>query len=179
MQTILRGIRIMAMTIWVGGIIFFINVAQVAFTSLPTTHLAGIIVRNSLIRLHSIAFYCAIAFLIATLGQIYKRHRERHLVRSYSLSLIFILVMTVCTLYSATIVIPHMEHDRQLVMQNVPGAVDIDSAPTNNPQRLDFNSLHHQSTMLEEIVLFFGIGVLALIAREPHLTAQNWYGSNR
>jgi Domain of unknown function (DUF4149) len=184
MQTILRGIRLMAMVVWVGGIIFFINVTQIAFSTLPTKHLAGIIVRGSLDRIHLFGIVCTIVFAIATFAQIYKRRGERNLVRSYSLSLVFLLPMLLCTLYSQYVIIPHMEQDRaevvrilnptpQVIGPIVPAKpVEVDDLPTDHPVRLDFERLHKQSTNVEGAVLLFGICILALIAREPHLTAQ-------
>ena len=169
MQTILRGLRILCMALWVGGIVYFVNVAQIAFSSLPTIHLAGIIVRGSLGRLHQIGLITSAIFLLATAAQIYIRRRDKHLVRSYSLSLVFLVPMVLCTLYSSSVVIPRMERDRQTAMQTVP---EIDSLPSTNPIRMDFDRLHQQSTWLEEAVLLFGLGIIALLGREPHLTAQ-------
>jgi nitrate reductase gamma subunit len=169
MQTILRGLRLMSMVVWVGGIIFFVNVAQIAFSSLPTTHLAGIIVRGSLDRLHIMGYIAAVVFLLSSVAQIWKRRREQHLVRSYELSIAFMLVMLVCTAYSGMVVIPRMEVDRQAALRVAP---EIDSLSKNDPIYVDFDQLHHESTAIEGVVLLFGVGVLALIAREPHLTAQ-------
>jgi len=169
MQTILRGLRMLSMVMWVGGIIFFINVAQIAFSSLPTTHLAGIVVRGSLERLHVMGGIAAMVFFVSSVVQIWKRRRDVHLVRSYELSVAFVLVMALCTAYSSLVVIPKMESDRQAAIRLVP---EIDALAKNDPLRVDFDGLHNESTWLEEAVLLFGLGTIALLAREPHLTAK-------
>ena len=48
----LRFLMLLAIAIWLGALIFFPVVAQISFTALPSPHLAGLVVRNSLIALH-------------------------------------------------------------------------------------------------------------------------------
>ena len=44
MQTTLRAIKLLMLVIWLGGLIFFGAVlAPVAFTRLPSTHMAGMV----------------------------------------------------------------------------------------------------------------------------------------
>ena len=51
-MTFLRFLMLLCSTVWIGALIFFPVVAQTSFTALPSTHLAGLVVRDSLIDLH-------------------------------------------------------------------------------------------------------------------------------
>ena len=66
MTTVFRIVRLIALAIWVGGLVFFGFVAAVAFSTLPDTHSAGLVVRGSLIALHHIGLVAGIAYLLLT-----------------------------------------------------------------------------------------------------------------
>jgi hypothetical protein len=169
MLTLLRSLRLLSLALWVGGIVFFINVAQIAFSNLPTTHLAGIIVRGSQIRLHLIGILASCVYLVATAILVKLARGNKPLQKNYAISILLLLVMEAGTLYSKEHVIPQMERDRQSALQTVP---EIDSLPATNSIRMDFERLHQQSTTVESVVLLCGVGMIVLLAREPQLTAQ-------
>ena len=59
---------LLSLVVWIGGLIFFAFVlAPTAFQVLPNTHLAGNLVGRSLNKLHWIAIFSGLVFLIASL----------------------------------------------------------------------------------------------------------------
>lgn len=151
MTTLLRILRLYPLALWVGGEVFFVVVAGIAFSVLPSAHLAGLVVRGSLIALHWIGIGSAVVYLLATLALM---ARDRHAARLIE----FVLAagMLALTLYSQFSVIPRMERDRLTV------SGDVSSAQADNPARLEFERLHKLSVNLEGAVLFGGLVLIAL-----------------
>lgn len=151
MTTLLRILRLYPLALWVGGEVFFVVVAAIAFSVLPSTHLAGLVVRGSLIALHRIGIGSAVVYLLATLTLM---ARDRHAARLIE----FVLAtgMLALTLYSQFSVIPRMERDRLSV------GGDVSSAQADNPARIEFERLHKLSVNLEGSVLFGGLVLIAL-----------------
>jgi hypothetical protein len=167
MRTLLRSLILLALVVWVGGLLFFGTVvAPVAFESLmpmfpdPAVGLqvAGTMVRESLTHLHDIGLFCGAALLLLCIIERVTRATRR----SIGPPMLFVAVMMGLTAYSQFSVIPRME---TLRIQAGPAMADPSST---NPARLDFNRLHNLSTSLEGIVLLCGIGLIILYARpEP------------
>jgi hypothetical protein len=149
-----RILRLYAIALWVGGLVFFVVVAQIAFSTLPSRHDAGLIVRGSLIALHNIGTVAGFVYILSTLVLMGITGRSR--VRFVELVLVF--VMMGLTDYSQFIIIPRMDQDRAAL------GGEVDSSPADAPAHLDFNRLHHLSTNVEGGVLLCGLIVLALAA---------------
>ena len=66
-MSFLRFLVLLCLTVWIGGLIFFPVVAQTSFTVLPSTQLAGLVVRDTLIDLHWMGMVSAIIFLACSL----------------------------------------------------------------------------------------------------------------
>jgi hypothetical protein len=47
-MNLLRFLMLLALAVWIGALVFFPVVAQISFFALPSVHLAGLVVRNSL-----------------------------------------------------------------------------------------------------------------------------------
>jgi hypothetical protein len=153
-MTLLRFILLLCLAIWLGGLIYFPVVAQTSFTVLPSVHLAGLVVRNSLIDLHWMGMVAGIIFLICsmidnrvTLGR----------ARVFALSHILIVLMHALTAISQFWIIPRME-----VLRITVG--EISALPGSNPMRAQFDSLHAWSTRIETAVLVLGLMVLYSVA---------------
>jgi len=167
MRTLLRSLILLAIVVWVGGLLFFgVVVAPVAFGTLmpmfpdPSVglHVAGTMVRNSLLHLHAIGLFCGLALLLLCILERVTRATRR----SIGPPLLLIAVMFGLTAYSQYSVIPRME-----TLRIKAGAAMADPSSTN-PARVDFNRLHNLSTSLEGIVLLCGLGLIVLYARpEP------------
>lgn len=155
MTTLLRILRLYPLALWVGGEVFFVIVAAIAFSVLPDAHTAGLVVRSALIDLHRIGIGAGVVYLIATVG-LMARRPESYRVRLAEVALV--AVMLILTIYSQAGVIPHMEKDRLSL------GGDVNAAPADSPARLDFDRLHKLSVNLEGAVL---IGGLVLIALAP------------
>ena len=155
MTTLLRIIRLYSLALWVGGEVFFIIVAGIAFKYLPDAHTAGIVVRNSLLALHRIGTAAGIVFVLATLGLL-ATARDRHRARIAELAIV--VAMLVLTLYSQRAVMPRMDTDRLTL------GGDVTKAPMDVPARRDFERLHSLSVDLEGAVLIGGLVALALTA---------------
>jgi hypothetical protein len=164
MRTFLRSLILLALVVWVGGLLFFgAVVAPVAFESLMPMfpdpgvglHVAGTLVRDSLTRLHHIGLFCGAALLLLYVVERITRATRR----SIGPPILLTVAMMGLTAYSQFSVIPRME-----ALRLKAGAAMADQDSTN-PARLDFNRLHNLSTSLEGIVLLCGVGLIVLYAR--------------
>lgn len=155
MTTALRIARLYALAAWVGGLFFFGFVAAIAFSTMPDTHLAGIIVRGSLLALHRIGLVTGGFYLLLTLALL-ATQRDSHPVRAAEL--VLVLLMLSLTAYSAFSVMPRMERDRAAL------GGDVTAAPSDLPARRHFDRLHNVSVRVEGIVFFAGLLLLGLAA---------------
>jgi hypothetical protein len=154
-MTFLRFIMLLALAVWIGALIFFPVVAQISFTVLPSPHLAGLVVRNSLINLHWMGFLAGIMFLTGSL--IYNRVTIGRF-RVPALSHILAIIMVALTAISQFQIIPRMD-----ALRISAGEIAVLSA--SNPIRAQFDSLHVWSTRIETAVLLLGLMVLYSVAR--------------
>jgi hypothetical protein len=146
---------LLALAVWIGGLIFFPVVAQISFSGLPSPHLAGLVVRNSLIALHWMGMSAGLVFLACSL-------MENHFARGYFSALrpthLLIFLMLVLTAISQFRIIPRMDGLRA-------AAGEIALLPASSPVRIEFDSLHAWSTRIEGTVLVLGLIVLYLTVR--------------
>jgi hypothetical protein len=155
MTTFLRILRLYPLVLWVGGEVFFVLVAGIAFSVLPDAHSAGMVVRGALIALHRIGIGAGVIYLLATLGLLATR-RDSHRVRA--VEVVLVGVMLLLTLYLQMSVIPRMESDRLSL------GGDVMAVSKDNPTRQEFDRLHQRSVNLEGGVLLCGLMLVALAA---------------
>ncbi len=155
MTTLLRILRLYPLALWVGGEVFFVIVAGIAFTVLPDAHSAGMVVRGALIALHRIGIGAGAVYLLATAGLLATR-RDAH--RARAVEVILMAAMLGLTLFSQMSVIPRMESDRLSL------GGDVMAVPKDNPTRQEFDRLHQRSVNLEGGVLLCGLVLVALAA---------------
>ena len=158
MQLTFRAIRLISLALWVGGIVFFLAVANVAFKTMPDAHYAGIIVRGSLLALHRIGLFAGAVYLFFTLALL--ATHDSHPARAVEVALV--VSMMALTLYLQQSVIPHMETDRLTL------GGDVQAAPPDNPARQRFDRLHTLSTRLEGVVLLEGLALLCMAPIHGH-----------
>ena len=154
MRTACRILRLIPLSIWVGSIVFFITVADVAFKVLGDPHQAGAVVRGSLLTLHRIGLFAGTLYLFFTLALIALQH-DTHPARAVELALV--VSMMALTLYLQQYILPHMETDRLTL------GGDVQTAPLTAPARLHFDRLHKLSERMEGAVLIEGLVLLCLI----------------
>jgi len=145
----------LALAVWLGALIFFPLVAQTSFSVLPSAHLAGLVVRGSLLKLHWIGMICGAIFLMSSL--LYNRLLLGR-TRMLALSHILVLLMLALTALSQFRIIPQMESLRL-------AAGEINTLAPSDPVRMQFDSLHVWSTRIEGTVLVLGIAVLYALSR--------------
>jgi hypothetical protein len=154
-MTLLRFLILLYLVVWLGALIFFPVVAQISFTVLPSTHLAGLVVRDSLIDLHWMGMVAGLIFLICSMID---NRLTAGRPRVFALSHTFIVVMLALTAISQFWIIPRMD-----VLRITAG--EISTLPAGNPIRAQFDSLHVWSTRIEMAVLVLGLIVLYSVAR--------------
>jgi hypothetical protein len=159
MATLIRALRLLSIVVWVGGIIFFAFVlAPVAFSVLPSQHLAGSVVGGSLRVLDIIGLVCGAIFWLTTVI-VFRRSAPAHK-RRYEVQLLLSAIMLLATACLHAGILPAMERDR------VQSGGDIEVAPKDNPAKIHFELLHKRSERIEGVILFLGLGLVLLIARE-------------
>lgn len=155
-MSFLRFVMLLALIVWIGGIIFFAFVeAPTLFVVLPTTRMAGDVVSVSLTKLHWVGLISGAIFLICSLA--YNRLKEARL-KPFAAGHILIVLMLLLTSISQFSITPHMRELRS-AMQTA------DNLSWNDSRRLEFDRLHEWSTRLEGSVLLLGLGLVALSAR--------------
>ena len=154
MKTFLRAVLWLLVVLWLGGLMFFPVVAAAAFGSVADTHVAGTVVRKSLLVLHYEGLVAGslivVLLLVAqTLGAL-----KRRVVGP----VVVTLIMLGLTAFSQFWIIPKMEGYR------IATGGSIDAVSRDNPNRLAFNKLHIVSERVEESVLLGGIALVILLA---------------
>jgi len=154
----MRWLQLLAMVVWVGGIIFFAFVlAPVSFHTLPSVQLAGSVVGATLKVFDLIAFGCGLLFLSVT-GWLYVQSPMR-LKGRYELELLLAGIMMLATAYLHWGILPPMDRDR------AQAGGDISTVAPDNPARIHFDRFHSRSEHVEELVLIVGLGMLFLLSR--------------
>jgi hypothetical protein len=150
-----RFLMLLALTVWLGALIFFPVVAQISFSGLPSVHLAGLVVRNSLIALHWMGMSAGVVFLACS---VIENRFARGYFSAFRPTHLLVFLMIVLTAVSQFRIIPRMDALRA-------AAGEIASLPMSNPLRMQFDSLHAWSTRIEGTVLVLGLIVLYLTVR--------------
>jgi hypothetical protein len=151
-MSFLRLLMLLALIVWIGGIIFFAFVeAPTLFTVLPTTKMAGDVVSASLTKLHWMGLVSGGIFLIASLLYNWQKHLQ---LRPFSAIHILVVLMLVFTAYSHFSITPRMRALRA-------GPLSMDTVSAHS----EFDRLHEWSSRAEEGVLLCGLMLVGLTAR--------------
>jgi Domain of unknown function (DUF4149) len=154
-MNLVRFLMLLSLAVWLGALIFFPVVAQTSFTTLPSAHLAGLVVRGSLLKLHWMGFSCGVVFLASSL--LYNRLVLGRM-RALALSHILTVAMLALTALSQFRIIPQLETLRL-------AAGEVNALAPSDPLRMQFDSLHIWSTRIEGTVLVLGVVVLYALSR--------------
>src|SRR6476646_11490222 len=145
-MSFLRFLMLLALIVWIGGIIFFAFVlAPTLFSALPTTNLAGDVVNATLTKLHWMGLISGVVFLICSLLYNWQKYVQ---LRPFALSHVFVVLMLAFTLLSQFGITPRMRE-----LRSSPAMMD----PVGGGE---FDSLNAWSTYLEGGALLLGIGVV-------------------
>lgn len=152
----LRALMLLALIVWIGGIVFFAFViAPTVFTVLPTRELAGNVVSRSLSALHWMGLVSGLVFLLCSIIHNQMKHADARLFSAAHLLIIVMLSLTAISQFGIT--------PRMRALRTEMGV--IDQIPLNDARRIEFNHLHEWSTRAEGGVLLCGLVVVALTAR--------------
>ena len=159
MVSVARLLQLLALTIWVGGLIFFAFIlAPTAFHTLPSIREAGLVVGAALRVFDLVAVGCGGIFLAAT-ALLFSRAPLRIRGR-YEMEFLLAAVMLLATAYIHWNILPAMESDRRLA------GGDITFVNASHPAHVHFDKLHARSERIEGGVLLLGLAVVFLVSRE-------------
>lgn len=159
MRYTLRALRLLAIVIWVGGLVFFAFIeAPTAFFVMGTTREFALLIAGSIRAINELGHLAGFVFLLA--GFWLRRKAPDRNRRLISAELLLVALMIAATAYVQMHIVPAMDRDRLSV------GGDISSVPADNPTRRHFDSLHAASEKVEGAALFLGIGVVLLMAAE-------------
>ena len=149
---ILRTVMLLALIVWIGGIIFFALVlAPTLFTVLPA-HLAANVVSPTLTKLHWIGLSAGVIFLLCSIAYNFAKHSQ---LRLFSATHVLALIMLILTAVSQFVITPRMRELRA-----------TPSGLAERDVRDEFDRLHAWSTRLEGSVLLLGLLVVIVMARQ-------------
>jgi len=156
-MNVLRFFMLLALVVWIGGIIFFAAVvAPTLFKVLPTHQLAGAVVSRSLGILHWMGIVCGIVFLVTSMISSCSASGSAHPFAPRHLLAYVMLALTAISQFVVS--------TKLLAMRTAMGEIDL--VPLTDARRIAFNQLHVWSTRLESGVLILGLVVLFLVARK-------------
>jgi uncharacterized membrane protein len=162
MRYVLRALRLLAMVVWVGGLIFFAFVeAPTAFHIMGTTRQFALLIGGSIAGINHLGQIAGMVFVIASL--LLWKHSSRITRKLLGAELLLVILMMAVTAYVQMHIVPAMERDRAAV------GGDITSVPADNPTRAHFDALHARSEKVEGTGLFLGLGVVLLMAGEDNV----------
>jgi uncharacterized membrane protein len=157
----LRFLMLLALVVWLGGLIFFaFVVAPTVFSPglLPSRHLAGEIGARSLSALHWMGIVSGIVFLISSAVYNHLTVGTARLLTGRHLVIVLMLLLTVISQFAIS---PKMHAIRA-------EAGVMDNLPLDSPPRMEFERLHMWSEKFEEAVFLLGLAALFLTARGLH-----------
>ena len=161
MSGFLRVVRLLAIVLWVGGLVFFaFVVAPVSFHVLPSTHEAGMVVAGTLGVLNRMGLICGAVFAVANgilLAHISLAERKRN---PLFWAQYLCVAMMIATMYVQWSIVPRMERDR------IAAGGNVDATVPDNPARMDFERLHPISEKVEGAALVLGLGVVVMLGLE-------------
>jgi len=154
MQTILRSIEFLCLSLWLGADAFLsFVVAPGAFAILGSRDAAGMMVGFSLARLHFAGIFLGLIFLVARLL------RTQSFASFTAPAVPCVVLMVVLTAASQFTVSNRMENLKKAM-------VSVQNTPENDPRRVEFNKLHHASVRYEGAVLLLSLAAMYLLVHE-------------
>ena len=143
---------LLALVVWVGGIIFFAFVVAPTLFHALLPEQAGRVVGRSLTILHWMGIFSAMVFLFCSV--FYSRLKYARF-KAFTLANVLIVLMLVLTLISQFGITPRIRALR----------AELHPADSVQADTSEFNRLHAWSTRLEGGVFFMGLVVIGLTAR--------------
>ena len=154
MQTFLRTIEVLSLSLWLGGDAFLsFVVAPGAFSILGSRDAAGLMVGFALARLHYAGIFLGVLFVVARL---LRTHDFASVTTPAALCLVLMVLLTAVSQFTVS---SRMEGLKKEM-------VSVQNTPEDDPRRVEFNKLHHRSVAFETGVLLLGLAGMCLLVRE-------------
>ena len=154
MQTVLRAMEFLGLSVWLGSDVFLsFVVAPGAFTVLSSRDQAGALVGHSLTSMHLLGILCGLEILASRLL------RMRTFASFAAPASLCVVLMMLLTTASQIFVTPRMAELRARM-----GSIEATAA--DSPLLAAFGRLHLISVTLESGVLLAGIAAMYLMVRE-------------
>jgi uncharacterized membrane protein len=165
---LLRFLEMLAVGVWLGGIVFLSFIlAPNAFALLPA-HQAGMLVGLTLTRLHWLGYLAAVLFLASRFAGASIAAQSESFSRLELLlrpAMVCVLLMLLLTAISQQVVRPRMDSVRAESAANRAELTTPGSAP-GIAASAEFHRLHHVAVQLEGAVLLLGLATLLFMARD-------------
>jgi hypothetical protein len=151
----LKFLMLLALCLWLGGILFFSAVeAPLILSHVHDRTVGGEIINRSLAQLHWLGMISGLVFLLASLVRGFLASENKKL---FTPSNVIVLVMLASTAVSQYFILPAIAQLR---------AVQSTAVPADAVAAARFQHLHSWSVGLEAAVLFLGFLVLYLQASD-------------
>lgn len=141
-------IRLLLVALWLGAAVFFIGVAQTAFSVLAEREIAGAMVSRTLALLN----YCGLAIALILLATTLIGHGAANRFWLWTERFILLVLASACAVGQFVIAWWML-----LVRQEM--GKPIDQVPVDDPLRIQFNTLHEYSVW----VLMAGMGAALVV----------------
>jgi uncharacterized membrane protein len=154
MQTFLRTIEVLSLSLWLGGDAFLsFVVAPGAFAILGSRDAAGLMVGFALARLHFAGIFLGVLFVVARL---LRTHDFASVTTPAALCVVLMVLLTAVSQFTVS---RRMEGLKKEM-------VSVQNTPEDDPRRIEFNTLHRRSVAFETGVLLLGLAGMYLLVRE-------------
>jgi uncharacterized membrane protein len=155
MAATLRFVHLLALVVWIGGVVFFSFFTAPALFSVLPRDMAGRVTVALFPRYYLMGAVCGvIALLTALLQWLRAPARARRL----PVEMILLILMLAMTLYAGLGILPETSSLRPQIRA-------ADGSPGREAAQRRFDILHRRSVVLNGLVLLCGIGALATLAR--------------
>lgn len=154
MATALRFVHLLALAVWIGGIVFFsFFTAPALFSALPRA-MAGRVTAALFPRYYLMGGVCGVVALLTSLSQwppAPPRDRRR------LVEIVLLIVMLSMTLYAGLGILPETSSLRPRLRAGA-------ASPGGDAAQRRFDVLHRRSVVVNGLVLLCGLGALATLA---------------
>ena len=148
MSALLRYLLLLALVLWIGGIVFFSFIASPSIFKLLPREQAGQVVGDIFPKYHLLGYACCIIALASLFGL-----RQLSAVQSIRSALIVLVLMGGIQVTMGAIIGPQVIEARDAVKATVPG-------PEKDRLEKKFRGLHGVSMILNLVLLILGLILL-------------------
>jgi Domain of unknown function (DUF4149) len=168
MLPVIRDIRLLLFSLWLGGAVFFSAVVAPAVFSVlrayqisNATEIAGTIVNRTLGVVNITGFVISLFVLISAF-----MFMEGQQKRWLNLEILSVAVVAIATGLGQWVIAAKMHAIRTMI------ALPMDQLPTSDPRRVEFNQLHGYSVTALTIAMIAGLIAFFVMSHRGRLTSR-------